>query len=181
MVTIRSVNEIISNLIDFFRIAQPTLDTKPGTVARDLFIEGPSAQLSLLYDELQGVSNKQSLRLSIGSDLDKLGKNYGLIRKQSVASTGVALLTFASLNATINVNKGSPVYTPGGLGFTVVNGISIVPSNINFYRSTATKFAAQLAFVGITDQYAVEVTVTASAPGSSGNIGQYTLTKVSIG
>ena len=180
MVTIRSVNEIISNLLDFFRLAQPTLDTKPGTVARDLFIEGPSSSLSLLYDELQGVSNKQSLRLSIGSDLDKLAKNYGLTRKQSTSSTGVALLTFSSLNATIAINKGAPVYTSGGLGFTVVNGTSIVPSNINSYRSTATKFSTQLAYVGITDQYAVEVTVVASAPGSSGNIGQYTLSKVSI-
>jgi len=53
MVNIRSVNEIIQNLIDFFKLAQPNLDTKPGTVARDLFIEGPSSQLSLLYDELQ--------------------------------------------------------------------------------------------------------------------------------
>jgi len=180
MVTIRSVNEIIANLIDFFRMAQPNLDTKPGTVARDLFIEGPSAQLSLLYDELQGVSNKQSLRLSIGTDLDKLGKNFGLTRKQSTPSTGVALLTFSSLNATININPGAPIYTSGGLGFTVINGISIVPSNINFYRSVATKFAAQLAFAGITDQYAVEVSVIASAPGSSGNIGQYTLAKVNI-
>ncbi len=180
MVTIRSVNEIIANLIDFFRLAQPNLDTKPGTVARDLFIEGPSAQLSLLYDELQGISNKQSLRLSIGTDLDKLGKNFGLIRKQSTPATGVALLTFSSLNAVININKGAPVYTAGGLGFTVVNGTSIVPSNINFYRSVATKFAAQLAFVGITDQYAVQVTVIASSPGASGNIGQYTLSKVNI-
>lgn len=180
MVTIRSVNEIIANLIDFFRMAQPNLDTKPGTVARDLFIEGPSAQLSLLYDELQGVSNKQSLRLSIGTDLDKLGKNFGLIRKQSTPSTGVALLTFSSLNATININSGAPIYTSGGLGFTVINGVSIVPSNINFYRSVATKFAAQLSFAGITDQYAIEVSVIASAPGSSGNIGQYTLSKVNI-
>jgi phage-related baseplate assembly protein len=180
MVTIRSVNEIIASLIDFYRLAQPDLDTKPGTVGRDLFIEGPSAQLSLLYDQLQGVSNKQSLRLSIGTDLDKLGKNFGLIRKQSTPSSGVALLTFSSLNAVININKGTPVYTAGGLGFTVTNGTSLVPSNINFYRSVATKFSAQLQFVGITDQFAVQVTVTASAPGSASNIGQYTLSKVSI-
>jgi uncharacterized phage protein gp47/JayE len=180
MVTIRSVNEIISSLQNFFQLAQPTLDTKPGTVARDLFIEGPAAQLSLLYDELQGVSNKQSLRLVTGTDLDKLAKNYGLVRKQSTSSTGVALLTFSSLNATIAINQGAPVYTAGGLGFTVINPVSVVPSNINVYRSTATKFAAQLAFVGITDQYAIEVTVIATAPGSSGNIGQYTLSKVSI-
>lgn len=180
MVTIRSVNEIIANLIDFFRMAQPDLDTKPGTVARDLFIEGPSSQLSLLYDELQGVSNSQSLRLVIGTDLDKLGKNFGLIRKQSTPSTGVALLTFSSLNSTININKGAPVYTASGLGFAVATGTSIVPSNINFYRSVASKFQAQLAFVGITDQFAVEVTVTAMAPGAASNIGQYSLNKVNI-
>jgi hypothetical protein len=180
MVNIRSVNEIIANLMDFFRMAQPDLDTKPGTVARDLFIEGPASQLSLLYDTLQGVSNSQSLRLVIGTDLDKLGKNFGLIRKQSTPSTGVALLTFSSINSPININKGATIYTSGGLGFAVSVGTSVVPSNINFYRSVATKFQAQLALVGVTDQYAVEVSVTASAPGSSGNIGQYSLSKVNI-
>lgn len=181
MVTIRSVNEIIQNLLDFFRLAQPNLDTKPGTVARDLFIEGPSAQLALIYDELQAVSNKQSIRLSIGTDLDKIAKNFGLVRKQSSPATGVALLTFSSLNAVINVNPGAAVYTSGGLGFLTAAGSSLTPNNINFYRSVASKFAAQLAFVGITDQYAVEVTVTANSPGSSGNIGQYSLSQVSIG
>lgn len=180
MANIRSVNEIIQNLMDFFKLAQPSLDTKLGSCARDLFVEGPASMLSLLYDELQGISNKQSLRLSIGTDLDKLGKNFGLVRKQSTSSTGVALLTFASLNSTINVNAGAPTYTTGGLGFTVITGFSLVPSNINYYRSTATKFAAQLAYIGITDQYAVEATVTASAPGSAGNIGQYTLSSENI-
>jgi len=167
-------------MLDFFKLAQPNLDTSPGEVARDLFIEGPASQLSLLYDELQGVSSKQSLRLSIGTDLDKLGKNFGLVRKQSTPSTGVSLLTFSSLNSSINVNTGAPVYTAGGLGFTVITGFSLVPSNINAYRATATQFGAQLSFAGITDQYAVEATVTASAPGSSGNIGQYSLSVVSI-
>jgi hypothetical protein len=103
MVTIRSVNEIISNLIDFFKLAQPNLDTKPGTVARDLFIEGPSSQLSLLYDEIQKSSNKQSFILSIGTDLDKLGKNFGLVRRQSTPSSGVALLTFSSLKCSSTI------------------------------------------------------------------------------
>jgi uncharacterized phage protein gp47/JayE len=180
MVTIRSSNEIILSLIDFFKLAQPLLDSKPGTVARDLFIEGPAAQLSLLYDELSAVSNKQSLRLSVGTDLDKLATNFGLVRKQSTPSTGVAILTFSSLNATININGGAPVISNSGQSFTVTTGTSIIPSNISFYRSVATKFAAQLAYVGITDQYAVQVTLSASAPGSSGNIGQYSLSTTSI-
>jgi phage-related baseplate assembly protein len=175
MVNVRSANEIILSLIDFFRLAQPDLDTKPGTVARDLFVDSMASQLSILYDELSGVSDKQSLRLVTGSDLDKLAKNFGLVRKQSSPSTGVALMTFASIPATININQGDIVTANSGLSFTVQVGVSVVPNATNFYRSVATQFASQLAFVGITDQYAVEVTVTASSPGSQGNIGPYSL------
>ena len=180
MVNIRSASDIILSLIDFYRLAQPNLSLNPGSVGRDLFVEGLSAQLSLLYDELSGVSNKQSLRLSVGSDLDKLAKNYGLVRKQSTSSTGVALLTFSSLNAVINVNKSGIITANNGLAFAVSTGVSLVPSNLNYYKSVAAQYQAQLAFAGITDQYAVQVTVIASAPGSSGNIGQYSLSTTSI-
>src|SRR5579885_1981180 len=127
MVTIRNANEIIANLIDFFRLVQPDLDTKPGTVARDLFIDAPASQLSLLYDELSGVSNKQSLRLVTGTDLDKLAKNFGIVRKQSTPSQGVALLTFSSITAPVNINKGDLVTSTSGLTFQVTTGISVTP------------------------------------------------------
>ena len=55
MATIRSINEIILSLIDYFRLSQPDLDVKPGTVARDLMIDGPASQLSLLYDALSEI------------------------------------------------------------------------------------------------------------------------------
>jgi hypothetical protein len=175
MVTIRSTNEIILSLLDFFRLAQPDLDTKPGTVARDLMVDAPSSQLAILYDELSGISDKQSFRLVTGSDLDKLAKNYGLIRKQSTPSTGVALMTFASIPATININQGDIVTSVNGLSFTVSTGVSVNPNSLNYYQSVATQYSNQLAFVGITDQYAVQVTVAASSPGSQGNIGPYSL------
>lgn len=180
MVTIRSVQEIISSLLDFYKLAQPDLDTKPGTVARDLFVEGPSSALSLIYDELAGVSNKQSIRLVTGTDLDKLALNFGLTRKQATPASGVALLTFASINATININPGDLVIANNGLSFSVVNGVSVTPAAANFYRSIASQFSAQLAYVGISDQFAVEVTVTATAAGSSGNIGTFALNQTSI-
>ena len=75
MANIRSANEIIQSLIDFYRLAQPDLDTKPGTVARDLFIEGPASYTSILYNEISNIANKQSYRLVVGSDLDKLSKS----------------------------------------------------------------------------------------------------------
>jgi uncharacterized phage protein gp47/JayE len=180
MVTIRSINEIILSLVQFFQLAQPDLDTKPGTVARDLFIDGPSSQLALLYDQLSTVSQQQSLRLVVGTDLDNLAKNFGLVRKQATPSSGTALLTFASINATININTGSIVTANNGFSFAITNGISVVPSSINFYLSVASKFSAQLAQAGITDQYAVEVTVAATTAGSAGNIGSYSLNTTTI-
>lgn len=180
MVNIRSVNEIILNLIDFFKLTQPDLDTKPGTVARDLFIDAPAAQLALLYDEITGVSNKQSLRLVIGSDLDKLAKNFALTRRQATAASGVALLTFSSITAPININQGDLVISTNGFSFSATSGTAVIPSAINFYKSVAAKYRDQLDLAGISDLYAVEITVLATSPGSAGNIGKYALNRTSI-
>ncbi len=180
MVVIRSVNEIILSLIDFFRIAQPDLDTKPGTVARDLTIDAPSNQLALLYDEISKVSTQQSFRLVIGSDLDKLAKNFGVSRKSATPASGIALLTFSSIPATININKGDLISANNGYSFAVVNGVSINPALINFYRSTATKFRNDLDFVGISDEFAVEVTIQSTTPGIAGNITKYGLSRTTI-
>ena len=86
----------ILSLIDFFKLAQPDADTKPGTVIRDLFIDAPAGRLSLLYDELAGVSSKQSLRLVVGSDLDKLAKEFWYTKKTiySIYRSGVTYLLF---------------------------------------------------------------------------------------
>lgn len=180
MANIRSANEIILSLIDFFKLAQADLDTKPGSVARDLVIEAPAAQLSLLYDELSKISNKQSLRLVIGSDLDKLGKNYGLSRRQASPASGVPLLTFSSINSPININAGDTVIANNGFAYSVTAGISVLPAASNFYKSTASKFRDQLDFAGISDQFAVEVTVVATTAGSSGNIGSFSLSRTNI-
>lgn len=180
MVTIRSVNEIILSLIDFFKLAQPDLDTKPGTVARDLFVDAPASQLALLYDEISGVANKQSLRLVVGSDLDKLAKNFGVVRRQASPSSGSAILTFSSINAPVSINRGSIITANNGFSFSVTAGTSVTPSAINFYRAVAAKYRDQLDFAGISDTLAVQVTVTATSPGTTGNIGTYSLAKTSI-
>jgi len=177
MVAIRNINDIILGLIDYFKLVQPDLDTKPGTVARDLFIEAPSAQLSLIYEELSNVSNLQSFVLVAGANLDKLAKNFGLSRSQSVASTGIALLTFNNLDAPFAVNQGDLVITRSGLSFKVVNGVNINVNSANLYKATANKFKNDLDFNGITDQYAVQVLVQCVSPGANGNIGKYSLAR----
>jgi hypothetical protein len=180
MARVRTANDIVLGSLDFYRTAQPQLDLKPGQVARDLLIDGPAVQLASLYEELMGVQSAQSLFLALGSELDALASNYGMSRKQGSKANGTALLTFSSIDTNIPITKGGVITASNGASFTVVNSMTVSVLSKNTYRATASKYAAVLAFVGITDQYAVEVAVTATATGSGGNISSYSLNSTSI-
>lgn len=180
MARIRNQNEIISSLLDFFRIAQPSLDLKPGEEARDLFVDGPSEQMSKLYDELGKVSSLQSLRQALGIDLDKLGDNFGIKRNRGSTSTVPAIFTFNNLDSDIAIIKNNIVYAKNGSIFFVVNSTLISSVLASKYKSVASRYKADLDYLGIKDQYAVEVLLVASASGTSGNISKYSLNNTSI-
>lgn len=180
MVVVRSLNEIILSLIDYFKAAQPDLDTKPGTVARDLFIDAPAAQISTLYNEINKISVQQSLRLVSGSDLDKLAKNFGMARGSSTYASGVALLTFSSIPANIQISTQDTITSSNGLVFKPSNDAVVSAGSLNLYRSIATKYRNDLDMMGINDTYAIEVNVQATSPGISGNIAKYYLNSTSI-
>lgn len=180
MVRIRSANEIILALIDFYRIAQPQLDTKPGTVSRDLLIDGPSTQLSRLYDELSRVATVQSLRLAIGSDLDKLASNFGATRKRGSKSSGPIILTFATLDADVAINKGDTVSAKNGASFIISNGAVVSSVYSNAYRAIASQNRADLDLLGITDQFAIQVSVEATSTGTQGNISKFSISTTEI-
>jgi hypothetical protein len=173
MVNIRSSDEIILNMIDALKTLQPSADSKPGTVIRDLCIELPASQLGLVYDELGNAANLQSLRTVSGVDLDNLLSNYGLTRKSPAKASGIVLYTFNTIPAAIAINKGDLVISSNGTSFAVANGVSVSPSNTNLYRSIATKYKNDLDFLNISDPYAVEITVQATTAGSTGNISKY--------
>jgi hypothetical protein len=180
MVRTRSTNDIILSLIDFIRTAQPLLDTKPGTVVRDVVIDGPSAQLSRLYDEIANVSSLQSLRLAVGSDLDKLAQNFGATRQNGNQAGGIAIMTFSNLSTSIAVSQGDIVTAKNGSSFSVVNGIVVTPTFESQYRAIASKYRADLDFIGSTDELAVEVVVQAVSAGQQGNISTYSLNNTNI-
>lgn len=180
MTRTRSANELILSYLDFFRVAQPLLDVKPGTVSRDIMIDAPSVQLARLYEELAGVSNLQSLRLSIGADLDRLAQNFGAVRQRGAKATGPALFTFTSIDADIAINQGDTVVASNGVTFQVLSSIVVSPVLENSYRATASKFRSDLDFVGITNDLAVEVLVEAVASGIQGNISKYTVNRTTI-
>ena len=179
MVNIRTTNDLILNAIDFYRFAKPLLDTKPATVARDLLVDGPANQVAILYQELARVKSAQSIRQAVGSDLDKLAANYGMVRKQGSASSGPTVCTFADIEADIPINKGDQITANNGSVFSVSNGITVAANNINTYRAVASRYRAQLDFVGISDQYAVEVMCRATSAGTRGNISKYSVRSIS--
>jgi len=180
MVRIRSANEIILSLIDFFRVAQPLLDTKPGTVSRDVIIDGPATQYARLYEELGAITNKQSFRNSIGTDLDLLAQNFGAVRQRGAKATGPSILTFTSLFADIPINAGDIITANNGSTFTVINSFNVSPVFANTFRATAARFRSDLEFVGITDEFAVEILVEASSSGIAGNISKFALSRTNI-
>lgn len=180
MVATKSYNDIVLGLLDWLKNAQPNLDTKPGTVSRDLFVDGISSQVSRLYEEVNKVSTLQSLRLATGSDLDKLAKNFGAFRKKGAKATVPALLTFNSLDVDIAITKGDTVTAKNGSTFAVMNSQVISPVLATNYQAIVAKNRADLDFVGITDTYAVEVLLEATAIGNQGNISKYSLSNTNI-
>src|SRR5271157_2812235 len=162
MARIRSQNEIILALLDYYRAAQPNLDTKAGTVSRDLLVDGLAAQISTIYQELQKISTLQSLRLSLGADLDKLGSNFGATRKQGTKSGGPALSTFSSIVSDIPIPANSVISAQNGASFIITTGLTVSAALINTYRANASQFRSNLDLAGITDQYAISVLVQAS-------------------
>lgn len=180
MVVIRDVNTIVQNFIDFYRANLPDADIKPGQVIRDLFIEAPSAQLALLYQELAAVMNKGSVRNMSGTDLEKYVKNFGIVRRYAVQASGTAVLTFNSLNAPFTISQGDLVFASNGMSFSVTNSVGISSSNANYYKSIATKYKNDLDYIGIKDQYAIEILVKCTSAGTVGNLSKYSISRTNI-
>lgn len=180
MVRVRTTNDIILSILDFYRTAIPLLDLKPGQVSRDLFVDGPANQIAALYEELAHIQNKQSIALSLDSDLEALGSNFSLTKRTGSKARGLALLTFNEIEADVPISKGGAVIASNGMSFNVVTSTTALSANKNTYRAIASKNRAALDFVGITDEYAIEVLVECSTLGSGGNISRYALRSTTI-
>lgn len=180
MAIILSTSQITNRYLDFYRVAQPNLDTKPGTVARDLLIDSIAIRIAETYNEILRVSSAQSITKSVGTDLDNLGSNYNVTRASAGTASGTALLTFNSIGSDITVASGALIFGRNGVSFRVISGVIISAANESQYRALATTYRDDLDFVGITDNYAIEVVVEAITTGTQGNISKYGLVSVSI-
>jgi uncharacterized phage protein gp47/JayE len=156
------------------------MDTKPATVARDLFIDTPSQELATLYATAQSVSNAQSTFSTNGSDLAKLLANYGLKKSSGSAATGVATLTTSDMSIDILIQSGSIFTARNGLTFKTMENIMMSASSANVYKANASRVRQDLTLAGITDAYSIDVNVQALIPGTAGNIGRFSLTSQNI-
>lgn len=175
MAVFRSFNDLVIAAIESLRVAQPNLDTKPGTVSRDLFVDLPSQQLANLYVQLRNISSLQSLFASSGTDLNRLASNFGASRRQGTSATGVAVFTTNNLDVDILIPQGTVVTASNGITFQTTTSTIMSSNTPNVYRANATRLRSDLELATITDPYAVEVPVQAQTSGSSGNIGRFGL------
>lgn len=180
MVIFRSYNDIVVSFLEYLRLVQPNLDTKPGTVSRDLFIDSEAQQLASFYTELRNVSNLQSFFTASGTDLNKLASNFNVQRVGGSRATGVAVLTTNSLPADILIEQGEVVTASNGVSYQVQNTTVMSASSANVYRANASRLRSQLELASITDEFAIEVTVEALTTGLSGNIGRFSLSSQNI-
>ena len=175
MTIIRGFNDIVVSMMEFLRLAQPALDTKPGTVTRDVFIDLPADQLAFLYSQLASVRRLQSFISSTGVALDNLSNNYGISRKLGSKASGKVVFTFNSISSDVPIPNGSAVISRNGVAFNTIGDYVVKLSQKNNYASAASRLRQQLNLAGITDKYAIEIPVEASQIGTSGNVASFSI------
>ena len=175
MVVFRTFNDIVLSFLEFLRLVQPDLDTKPGTVSRDLFVDAQAEQLANFYNDLRNISSLQSFFSANGNDLSKLGSNFGVVRLTGSNAGGVTVFTTNSLDVDILIPFNTIVTARNGITFKTLNSAIMRASSSNVYKATATRLRSDLDLASITDEFAIEVSVEATTPGTGGNIGRFSL------
>ena len=176
MSTYKSFNEIVAIMMDQLKLVQPNLDTKPGTVSRDLFIDIPADQLEKLYKLISIISDKQSPDTAIASDLDRYAANYGITRKSGSPAIGVAIFTINNIFADMPIPAGSTLTSKSGVSFKTIGNYNFFASEKGRHAATASRIRKSLQLAGISDKYAIEVPIQATRNGTAGNISSYQLT-----
>jgi len=180
MAIYKTFNDLVISMIEHLRLLQPELDTKPGTVSRDVFIDAPSQQLANLYSQLRAIAGLQSLFSASGSDLNRLGANYSVARAGGASATGVAVFTTNNLDIDTLIPSGSIITARNGVNYETLSPIVMKSDSANVYRATATRLRTELNLASITDEFAIEITVQSLTSGLSGNIGRYSITSHNI-
>jgi uncharacterized phage protein gp47/JayE len=169
----RSYSEIVNSMTNRLKLTQPNLDTKPGTVASDLFIDIQAEQLENLHKSLILVSEKQSPEKAVGKDLERWARNFGITKKVGTPSSGLVVFTIDDLTVDISIPNGTIVTARNGLTFRTIGGYLMSSAEKNKYSATANRLRKSLNLAGINDSYAIEIPVEGTRAGTFGNISTF--------
>jgi len=170
MSTFRSFSEIVATMIQRLRLTQPNLDTKPGSVSRDLFVDIPADQIARLYAAINLVSEKQSLATTSGRDLDRLAANFGTSRNTGSAANGIVVFCTNNLVADIPIPTGTLVRSRSGASYRTIGNFVMSAVDKNRLAANASRMQKSLSIAGISPRYAIEVPVQATRNGTSANV-----------
>lgn len=171
MATFRSFSEIVSTMIQRLGFSQPNLDTKPGTVTRDLFVDLPADQISRLYSSINLVSEKQSLATTTGRDLDRLAANFGSTRNTGSAASGIVIFCTNNLISDVSIPSGTLVTARNGSKYRTVGNFVMSATDKNRLAANASRMRKSLNIAGISSTYAIEIPAQATRTGTTGNVG----------
>lgn len=173
MSKIKTFSEIVNNMIERLKISQPNLDTKIGTVSRDLFIDIQADEIQKLYNLMSIISSKQSFATASGRDLELIARNFGISRNTGSLSSGLVVFTTTNLNSDISIPEGTEVSTRSGISFRTIGSYVFSPTQRNIYSSNASRLRNFLNKAGNRDSYAIEVPVQAVSRGTRSNVSPF--------
>lgn len=170
MASSRGFSDIVNSMIERLKISQPNLDTKPGSVSRDLFIDLPADQIARFYNVLNVLSQKQSLASSSGQDLDLLASNFGIGRKTGSPSSGFIVVCSNNFTSDIPIPTGTTATSRNGLTYKTLGNYSMSVGDKGRLAANANRLKKALNIAGITANYALEIPVECTRVGNAGNI-----------
>lgn len=175
MVKYKSFNDLVLDILDYLKLTQPNLDVKPNSVARDLFVDAQSMQVSKLYDALQEVASLQSISNISGQNLTNYGTNFGVSRLPGTKAVGTVVCTFRDMSLDVSIPAGSIFRTRSGIAFLSISTTYVSPTQANSLRANALRLRQNLYTAGINDEFAIEISVEAQSLGSIGNVSPYSV------
>jgi len=163
----RTLEDVINALIAYIQQIKPSVDTKEGTVFRDVVIEAPANEFSYFYELCNEISNGQSPDNSSEAYLLSLAENLGITRGGSTSATGT--LTFyrtSEISSDVSIPKDVIVSTQSSpsVSFRTTGAVTMYATQSASYYNTERK------------RYEIDVPIEALIGGEDGNISTGTIT-----
>ena len=183
----RSFKSIVESMLSYLKQSRPTVDTKEGSFTRDVIIDPSASEFDILYSAIDFVSNSQSPDLAYGDSLDRLARNFQILRKPPIPAIGT--ITFFKYNSPatpISIPKGTAVSTKGSTStsaqqYVTIQDTTLTSSDYNTATSRYETNAPIRAVLAGTAANAPEGTITVLVTAIGGVAGCTNSAAVSTG